>query len=82
MFRKLPDFRSIKYPIHLSNLIITTSTTAIMTVDAGELEQLLKIYYSRLFPYTPYIDWLSYGSREYLGRREFCFTLNGDIYLR
>ena len=53
-----------------------------MTVDAGELEQLLKIYYSRLFPYTPYIDWLSYGSREYLGRREFCFTLNGDIYLR
>ena len=31
-------------------------------VDAAELEQLLKLYYSRLFPYAPYIKWLSYGS--------------------
>ncbi|XP_063685270.1 DNA primase small subunit-like [Bolinopsis microptera] len=53
-----------------------------MSVDAGELEELLKIYYSRLFPYKPYIDWLSYNNLDYLSKREFCFTLNGDIYLR
>ncbi|KAL5267664.1 hypothetical protein ACHWQZ_G004641 [Mnemiopsis leidyi] len=53
-----------------------------MSVDAAELEELLKIYYSRLFPYSPYIKWLSYNNNEYLSKREFCFTLNGDIYLR
>ena len=48
----------------------------------SDFEELLKIYYQRLFPYTPYLKWLSYGSSNYLAKREFCFTLKDDIYLR
>lgn len=46
------------------------------------MTELLKIYYHRLFPYTSYIKWLSYGNPDYLAKREFSFTLQDDIYLR
>nr|XP_027196246.1 DNA primase small subunit-like [Dermatophagoides pteronyssinus] len=41
-------------------------------------------YYTHLFPYSLFYQWLSYSNVEpdYFARREFSFTLNGDIYLR
>ncbi|KAK8811343.1 hypothetical protein WA158_003077 [Blastocystis sp. Blastoise] len=68
-------------------------------VDKNSLPEfntdLLKIYYSRLFPYQQFYDWLSYThdpidkELEEKGvtdpafcRREFSFTLENDIYLR
>ena len=55
---------------------------------------LLRIYYSRLFPYEQMFKWLCYGhdpskAKEnpqidvnFFKRREFSFTLAGDIYIR
>ncbi|CAM9565692.1 unnamed protein product [Heterosigma akashiwo] len=68
----------------------TASTT---TTQQDFSPELLRIYYSRLFPYTQMFRWLSYGNdpeakEELAGgatcstRREFSFTLEGDIYLR
>uniref|UniRef100_A0AA85IQT4 DNA primase n=1 Tax=Trichobilharzia regenti TaxID=157069 RepID=A0AA85IQT4_TRIRE len=52
-------------------------------MEGGFSEELLKIYYRRLFPCDLFAQWLTYGSRSnLLSRREFSFTLNGDIYLR
>eukprot|EP00095_Tigriopus_kingsejongensis_P011057 maker-scaffold23_size669530-snap-gene-1.31 protein:Tk11057 transcript:maker-scaffold23_size669530-snap-gene-1.31-mRNA-1 annotation:"dna primase small subunit" len=48
----------------------------------SHFEDLLKIYYRRLFPYEPYIKWLGGVDRHYLAKREFSFTLQDDIYLR
>ena len=31
--------------------------------DRAELPDLLRIYYSRLFPYDKYYDWLEYGEK-------------------
>ncbi|PIN21008.1 hypothetical protein CDL12_06298 [Handroanthus impetiginosus] len=50
----------------------------------------LKIYYGKFFPYADMHKWMSYGNdgkhpgcdQSYLGRREFSFTLDNDIYLR
>ncbi|XP_060676976.1 DNA primase small subunit [Hemiscyllium ocellatum] len=52
--------------------------------DAAELPDLLPIYYRRLFPYSQYFRWLSYGgvSKTYFQNREFSFTLKDDIYVR
>lgn len=46
------------------------------------LKDLLPIYYSRLFPFSEYYRWLSYGSDDLFSRREFSFTLNDDVYVR
>ncbi len=57
-------------------------------------EELLGLYYSRLFPYEAMTRWLSYGNdanakgdnphndMDYLKRREVSFTLKDDIYIR
>ncbi|XP_043537940.1 DNA primase small subunit isoform X2 [Chiloscyllium plagiosum] len=52
--------------------------------DAAELPDLLPIYYRRLFPYSQYFRWLSYGGvfKTYFQNREFSFTLKDDIYVR
>lgn len=50
----------------------------------------LKLYYSRLFPFADMCKWLSYGNDakhpgcdpSFIGRREFSFTLEHDIYIR
>lgn len=50
----------------------------------------LKLYYAKLFPYADMFKWMSYGNdgkhpacdQSYIGRREFSFTLENDIYLR
>ncbi|KAH8871108.1 DNA primase small subunit [Schistosoma japonicum] len=46
-------------------------------------EELLRIYYKKIFPCDLFAQWLTYNSRSTgLSKREFSFTLNGDIYLR
>jgi len=54
------------------------------TYDPESLNELLPIYYRRLFPYEPYCKWLGAGNTDktFLARREFSFTLQDDIYLR
>ncbi|GAV65780.1 DNA_primase_S domain-containing protein, partial [Cephalotus follicularis] len=50
----------------------------------------LKLYYGKLFPHADIFKWMSYGNdgkhpacdKSYVGRREFSFTLNDEIYLR
>ncbi|CAM9579800.1 unnamed protein product [Phaeothamnion confervicola] len=57
--------------------------------------ELLRIYYSRLFPYEAMYRWLSYGGQSaapgegastdesgMMVRREFSFTIEDDIYIR
>lgn len=55
---------------------------------------LLRMYYSRLFPYDVMFDWLSYGNdpdkkgsesvieKDFFGKREWSFTIEDDIYIR
>ncbi|XP_058620394.1 DNA primase small subunit [Onychostoma macrolepis] len=52
--------------------------------DPACLPDLLPIYYRRLFPFSQYYRWLSYGgvSKNYFQNREFSFTLKDDIYVR
>ncbi|MCJ8741708.1 hypothetical protein PDJAM_G00073710 [Pangasius djambal] len=52
--------------------------------DPACLPDLLPLYYRRLFPYSLYYRWLSYGgvSKNYFQNREFSFTLKDDIYVR
>lgn len=55
-------------------------------------EELLQFYYKRLFPYREMFDWLCYGhdpssksrhvDKTFFSRREFSFTLDGDVYVR
>jgi len=49
-----------------------------------QLVDLLPQYYKRLFPYSQYARWLSYGNvdKNYMAHREFSFTLEDDIYIR
>eukprot|EP01026_Neomeris_dumetosa_P077529 TRINITY_DN83708_c0_g1_i7.p1 TRINITY_DN83708_c0_g1~~TRINITY_DN83708_c0_g1_i7.p1 ORF type:complete len:458 (-),score=51.62 TRINITY_DN83708_c0_g1_i7:192-1565(-) len=54
------------------------------------IPQLMSQYYKQLFPCTEIYKWLSYGNNTkhpqadagYFRRREFCFTLQGDIFVR
>ncbi|XP_022246996.1 DNA primase small subunit-like [Limulus polyphemus] len=48
------------------------------------LPDLLPVYYKRLFPFSLYYRWMTYGNlnKNYFPYREFSFTLQDDIYLR
>ncbi|XP_017566425.1 DNA primase small subunit [Pygocentrus nattereri] len=52
--------------------------------DPACLPDLLPLYYRRLFPFSQYYRWLSYGgvTKNYFLNREFSFTLKDDIYVR
>jgi len=52
--------------------------------NSENLPHLLATYYNLLFPYKLFYKWLSYGNviDDYFSRREFSFTLEGDIYIR
>ncbi|XP_018581026.1 DNA primase small subunit isoform X2 [Scleropages formosus] len=52
--------------------------------EAACLPELLPLYYRRLFPFSQYHRWLSYGgvTKNYFQNREFSFTLKDDIYVR
>ncbi|GMH36057.1 hypothetical protein BSKO_03925 [Bryopsis sp. KO-2023] len=53
-------------------------------------EELMRTYYSALFPVDEFYKWLAYGNDAkhpqaasgYFQRREFCFTLPQDIFVR
>lgn len=57
-------------------------------------EELLRVYYARLFPHEAMFRWLSYGNdpdrineqpqidSDYFLRREFSFTMADDVYIR
>ncbi|WVZ87129.1 hypothetical protein U9M48_033821 [Paspalum notatum var. saurae] len=59
-------------------------------VPEGFNADYLRVYYGKLFPYGDFFKWLCYGNdgkhpgcdQSYVGRREFSFTLENDIYLR
>jgi len=54
-----------------------------MTVEDAEVnDTLLELYYKEYFPLEPFVRWLGYGEIQTLARREFSFTLEGDIYKR
>lgn len=50
----------------------------------------MRIYYGRLFPAESLLRWLAYGNDSrrpsadgtFLSRRELCFTLEGDVFVR
>ena len=56
----------------------------------GDVHDLMPLYYARLFPANSMMKWLSYGNdskhpqadQGFMQRREFCFTLEGDIFAR
>lgn len=56
-------------------------------------EQLLKVYYEQMFPYGHMAAWLGYHGdpnmdadkvlhAKYWKKREFCFTMKDDVYIR
>jgi DNA primase small subunit len=46
-------------------------------------KELMSEYYQRVYPVELVTRWLKYGEEgAFLGRREFCFTLVGDIFTR
>ncbi|KAG1654470.1 hypothetical protein FOA52_006072 [Chlamydomonas sp. UWO 241] len=55
-----------------------------------KVQDLMKKYYGRLFPHHHMFRWLSYGNdgkhpqadAGFFQKREFCFTLDGDIFVR
>ncbi|KAH9501016.1 DNA primase small subunit [Dermatophagoides farinae] len=55
-----------------------------MSDQNKDLSYHIGAYYAHLFPYSLFYQWLSYANveKDYFSRREFSFTLNGDIYLR
>ncbi|XP_063878131.1 LOW QUALITY PROTEIN: DNA primase small subunit-like [Scylla paramamosain] len=52
--------------------------------DCDMYPDYLAMYYKRIFPYRQYFKWLSYGQdlRTCFQKREFCFTLANDVYVR
>eukprot|EP00887_Chlorella_sp_A99_P003610 scaffold7.g3610.t1 len=54
------------------------------------VQEMMKLYYSWLFPHQEMYKWLAYGHDSkhpqadpgFFQRREFCFTLDGDIFVR
>ena len=65
-----------------------------MEVEPSFSPELLNLYYARLFPYEEMCRWLGYDttpppaegeeekSNPLLVKREFCFTLENDVYCR
>lgn len=56
----------------------------IVEYNPDDLSESLRFYYTNLFPCQLFYKWLNYGAviPDYFNRREFSFTLDGDIYLR
>lgn len=52
--------------------------------NPDSMQDLLPIYYKRLFPHMQFYRWMSYGLSEpsVFSNREFSFTLQDDIYIR
>jgi len=66
-----------------ANHVDTNAVTRAGIVD--DFDGLLRFYYGKVYPFTKMWNWLSYGnssSPTFGSRREFSFTLDGDIYIR
>ncbi|XP_054718928.1 DNA primase small subunit-like [Uloborus diversus] len=50
--------------------------------DPSVFQDLLPIYYRRLFPFSLYYKWLRYDDDKQFTNREFSFTLRDDVYIR
>ncbi|GAB6028244.1 hypothetical protein CHUAL_002431 [Chamberlinius hualienensis] len=52
--------------------------------SADHYNDLLPVYYRRLFPFQLFHRWLSYGNVRnfYFSNREFSLTLDNDVYIR
>uniref|UniRef100_A0A7S0UQK9 DNA primase n=1 Tax=Polytomella parva TaxID=51329 RepID=A0A7S0UQK9_9CHLO len=58
--------------------------------EGRNVQSLMHEYYAKLFPYREIYEWLVYGNdsknpqadSSYFSRREICFTLDGDIFVR
>ncbi|VDD77641.1 unnamed protein product [Mesocestoides corti] len=50
--------------------------------NSERLDHWLKIFYRKLFPCELICKWLSYSTKDILSRREFSFSLAGDVYVR
>ncbi|GAX75634.1 hypothetical protein CEUSTIGMA_g3078.t1 [Chlamydomonas eustigma] len=54
------------------------------------VQELMRMYYGKLFPHQAMYRWLAYGNDSkhpqadagFFQKREFCFTLDGDIFVR
>eukprot|EP00794_Sanderia_malayensis_P017323 gene17323-19056_t len=57
---------------------------SLSSFSQGDLPELLVQYYTRLFPYEEFYNWLCYGKdpNKYFAKREFSFTLKDDVYIR
>lgn len=55
-----------------------------VTFDHEMYPDYLAMYYKRIFPYRQYYKWLAYNTdpKLYFQKREFCFTLANDVYVR
>ncbi|GIL89467.1 hypothetical protein Vretimale_18937 [Volvox reticuliferus] len=55
-----------------------------------DVQEAMPSYYAKLFPHQHMVKWLAYGNdgkhaqadSHFFNRREFCFTLDGDIFVR
>ena len=60
------------------------------TYAEGDTHDLMPLYYKHLFPAETMMSWLAYGNdskkpgadQGFMQRREFCFTLEGDVFAR
>ena len=79
-YRKILKSRGIG-KFEENNQIMQATT---VKYDPSMLNELLRTYYGRLFPYESYMQWIGGGQvdKQFLSKREFSFTLEDDIYLR
>eukprot|EP00238_Polyblepharides_amylifera_P001550 CAMPEP_0196572328 /NCGR_PEP_ID=MMETSP1081-20130531/2400_1 /TAXON_ID=36882 /ORGANISM="Pyramimonas amylifera, Strain CCMP720" /LENGTH=457 /DNA_ID=CAMNT_0041889611 /DNA_START=32 /DNA_END=1405 /DNA_ORIENTATION=+ len=74
---------------HVQKKAKVEETTANYSMEGG-VHDMMPLYYSRIFPTSAVHAWLAYGNDKkhpqadgsFFQRREFCFTLEGDIFVR
>lgn len=75
-------FEKIKFKIE--NMEVVANANAINSAEEFSAD-LLRVYYSRLFPYNLMFNWFAYGNdsdKKVFPHREWSFTAAGDIYMR
>lgn len=76
-------------PLHAKSPVSSAAKPA-RDMTTVSVPHLMKMYYDRLFPHQEFFKWLAYGNdgkhpqgdSTFFKRREFCFTLQGDIFVR
>lgn len=68
----------------------TTTTKEVGDFSNMSVQDMMTLYYGWLFPHDIMYSWLVYGNdskhpqadSSYFQKREFCFTLDGDVFVR